>query len=303
MRVLIGSPSFPVNAALNPYLRVKLSAGYLVVAAADEDELGTLEKRVLSTDTKAAVVPREEPVVRYMVAAAAFAANATVYAAAAGKIDDSGTLIRGMALDAAAGDGSVVRVLTQLASVTGAVGRSNFTQDDAAVYAVPLTSLRVHDAMQTNLPATAANDDMGLITGTPGTDAPTLQGVDFGGASSDEKGAFEFVLPAEYVSGETVTVRVRAAMLTTVSDGTATVDVECWEAAGDGSVGADLCATAAQSINSLTPANKDFTITPTGLVAGDRLIVRLSFGGSDVGNVGVMIPEITAVQLLLDIKG
>lgn len=181
--------------------------------------------------------------------------------------------------------------------------RTNLGQEDLVPYTVPLTSLRVHDAMATNLPAVAANDDMALVTGTPGTDVPTLQGVDFGGASTDEKAAFEFVLPAEYVAGETITVRVRAAMLTTISDGTATVDVECWKASADGAAGSDLCATAAQSINSLTPANKDFTITPTGLAAGDRLLIRLSFGGSDTGNAGVMIPEISLLQVLLDIKG
>lgn len=184
-----------------------------------------------------------------------------------------------------------------------AVARSALVQQDLVEYQVPLTSLRVHDAMQTNLPGTAANDDMGLITGTPGTDAPTLQGVDFGGGSTDEKGAFEFVLPPEYVAGETITLRVRAGMLTTVSDGTATVDVEAWVAAVDGSVGSDICATAAQSINSLTLANKDFVLTPTGRAAGDRIIVRVSFGGTDSGNVGVMIPEIQKIAMLLDIKG
>lgn len=183
------------------------------------------------------------------------------------------------------------------------VVRDDLTQEALVAYTIPLTSLRVHDALATNLPGTAANDDMALITGTPGTDAPTLQGTDFGGGSTDEKGAFEFVLPPEYDAGESITVRVKAGMLTTVSDGTATIDVECWKDANDGSVGADLCATAAQSINSLTLANKDFVITPTGLAAGDRLIFRLSFGGSDTGNAGVMIPEIQSVKVLLDIKG
>jgi len=140
-------------------------------------------------------------------------------------------------------------------------------------------------------------DDMALITGTPGTDAPVLQGADFGGASTDEKCAFEVVLPASYRAGAAVTVRLRAAMITTISDGTATVDVEAWKDAGDGLVGSDLCATAATTINSVTPGNVDFTITPTGLVANDRLIIRLSFAGTDSGNAGVMIPEITKFAL------
>ena len=144
---------------------------------------------------------------------------------------------------------------------------------------------------------------MALITGTPGTNSLRLQGVDFGGVSTDEKCGFEFVLPPEYVSGGSITVRANAQMNTAVSDGTATLDCECWSDDGDGTVSSDLCTTAAQSINSLTAANKDFVITPTGLVAGDRLFIRLSFAGSDTGNLAVMIPQINAVKVLLDVRG
>jgi hypothetical protein len=291
------------GAALAPFLRVKLSTGKVVVAGDADDELGTTAGRALAEDDPIAVIPRGEGGVRYCVAANSFAQFAQMYAAANGKVDDSGTLTRGFALDASSANGDIVRVFWDDASLVGSVARSQFTQDDAEVYTIPLTSLRVHDAMITNLPGTAANDDMALITGTPGTDAPTLQGVDFGGTTTDEKAAFEFTLPPEYVDGETVTVEVTAGMVTAVSDGTATVDVECWKATGAGAVGSDLCATAAQSINSLTHAAKSFTITPTGLVAGDRLIVRVAFAGSDTGNLAVMIPEITKIALLLDIKG
>jgi len=296
-------PSIPNNSALAEGLRVKLSGGYLVVAGAADDELGVLERRVLATDNVAAVIPLDSPGVRHGVLSEACSLHQTLYAAAGGKLATSGSLIRGTALEAGSGDGSTIKYLPARASITGTVARSNLVQDDLKPYSIDLTRLRVHDALQTNLPAMAANDDMAIITGTPGTDAPTLQGVDFGGTSTDEKAAFIFPLPAEYVSGETITVRVRAAMLTTVSDGTALVDVECWKQDGDGAVGSDICATAAQSINSLTPANKDFTITPTGLVAGDLLVIRLAFSGSDTGNLGVMIPEISKVSVLLDVKG
>lgn len=186
------------------------------------------------------------------------------------------------------------------------LARSQQIQEVLVEYVVNPLLCRVHDSLHTLLGATAGSpsaDDMALITGTPGTDAPTLQGVDFGGTSTDEKCAFLFVLPAEYDEGQSITVRIRAAMLTTVSDGTATVDVECWKADDNGAVGSDICATAAQSINSLTPANKDFVITPSGLEVGDVLIIRVSFGGSDTGNAGVMIPEISKISLLLDIRG
>lgn len=183
------------------------------------------------------------------------------------------------------------------------IQRGDWKLEELAAHTVDLTSLRVHDALDTNLPSTAANDDMALVTGTPGTNAPTLQGVDFGGASTDEKAGFCFPLPLNYASGETITIRCHAGMLTTVSDGTATLDCEVWPDDGDGTVSSDICATAAQDINSLTLADIDFSITPTGLSAGDMLFVRLTFGGSDTGNAGVMIPTITKISVLLDSRG
>jgi len=165
---------------------------------------------------------------------------------------------------------------------------------------VPLSRFRAHDNFRQVLPGTASADDMGLNTGTPGTDAPTLRSVDFGGGSSDEKSGFEVLLPHNYQSGGPIVVRAHAGMLTTISDGTATLDCELWRDIGDGTVGSDLCATAAQSINSLTLADIDFSITTTTLIAGDRIICRLSFAGSDTGNAGVMVSTITRVQLLID---
>jgi hypothetical protein len=143
---------------------------------------------------------------------------------------------------------------------------------------------------------------MALITGTPGTNAPTLQGVDFGGTTSDECCAFLFALPPDYIAGETVTVRAHAGMLTTISDGTATLDCICYSDDGDGTVSADICATVATDINSLTLADIDFTITPTGLTPGALLQIKLAFAGSDTTNAGAMIPTITKVSVLCDTK-
>jgi hypothetical protein len=186
--------------------------------------------------------------------------------------------------------------------LAGSITRGNLLQE-LATMVVPLTDMRTWDARQTALPGTAAADDMGLITGTFGTDAPTLQGVDFGGASTDEACAFQFVLPQEYVAGEAVTLRCRAAILTTIADVGLTLDAEVHEHDRDGAVGADICATGAADINSLTPADIDFTITPTTLGPGDLLDIRLTFAGSDSGNLGVMIPEISQVEIIAVVKG
>ncbi len=296
--------TYLASAALAKYRLMKLDgSGNLAYAGTSDTKLvGVLQVDALAVGDACAVRSLLSESTHKVVASEAITAGAACYNGADGKVAASGSVLRGFLLEAAGADGDIVEMVPS-PSYLGEVVRASLDQEDLVPYTIPLTSLRVHDALQTNLPGTAAADDMAIITGTPGTNAPTLQGVDFGGTSTDEKGSFEFVLPAEYVAGETITCRLLAAMLTTISDGTATVDVEAWKVAATGLVGSDLCATAAQSINSLTPANKDFTITPTGLVAGDKLMIRLAFGGSDTGNLGVMIPAILNVQMLLDVKG
>jgi len=106
-------PTLPNNAALTRGTRVLLSGGYLAAASASQDEIGTISDDVLATDGYASVVPIGFSGVRQMVASASISQYATVYAAASGKIASTGTLRRGIALDAASGDGAIIRVLTQ----------------------------------------------------------------------------------------------------------------------------------------------------------------------------------------------
>ena len=198
------------------------------------------------------------------------------------------------------GDGSITN---SGISSTAAIARTKLAQDANKCYTIPIHAFRRWDHMGVNLPEAATEDDMGIITGTPGTDVPTLQGIDFGAASTDEKCGFEFCLPAEYDAGQSITLRLRAAILTTVADTSLTVDANCYKSDRDGLAGADIVATAAQNMNTLTPANYDFVVTPTGLTAGDRLLFVLAFAGTDGGNLGVMIPEISQVEVLLDVRG
>lgn len=141
-------PSLPNNSALAEGTRVKMSAGFLVAASGSEDEAGTIEQRVFATDPVATVIPLGAAVVRHMICAAAITQYATVYAAAAGKIDASGTLVRGIALDAGSGSGSMIRVLTMqstnvgtqtLSMATATVAAAGTVQGDAAAIAAGLT--------------------------------------------------------------------------------------------------------------------------------------------------------------------
>jgi len=196
--------------------------------------------------------------------------------------------------------------ITVVGAISSTVGmaRSTLTEDSLATYTVPLTNMRVHDAVATLLPTAAANDDMGLVSGTFATDIPSLQGVDFGGTATDEKCRFFFALPIEYVTAGTATLRCSAGILTTLADASLTLDCEAYisDREGDVVVG-DLYAGAALDINSLTLGDKDFSLTATNLNAGDLLDIRLSFAGSDAGDLGTMAAIIAQVEMLLDVKG
>lgn len=295
---------FTIDSACALYLRLKASGtADVLTIAGDEPFLGEAELIAYASGDPMTLYTRDAPGTHTYVANGAIAKWATVSTAAAGKVTSGsgGAMILGLAMTETTVDNERIEVLPLVSLST--LTRAMLTQQDLVRYPIDFTLLRVWDARQTNLPGTAAADDAALVTGTFGTNAPRIQGVDFGGTTTDEKFAFTFVLPAEYVAGETVTLRAKGAMLTTISDGTATIDFQVHKRDLNGAVGADICADAAKSINSLTPANKDFTITPTGLAPGDVLEIRGEFIGSDTGNVGVMIPEISDLAFLLDIKG
>jgi len=180
---------------------------------------------------------------------------------------------------------------------------SDIAQETLQIFPMPMSSFVVHDAPQTKLTGTANNDDLGLYGTTPGTDSMYMAAGDIGGAASTRYARCTFQMPQNYDDGETVQIRLSCAVTTTVCDTSCTVDVECWESDREAGVGADICATAATSMNALAFADKDFTITATNLVAGDIIDIRIAIAYSDAGDLGVMIPTIGAVELLCDTRG
>jgi len=143
------------------------------------------------------------------------------------------------------------------------------------------------------------------VGGTHGTSAPSLQTPDCGGnaAATSYYARGEIRLPAEYVASQSVELRIHAGMLagTTVADTTATLDVAVYKSDEDGTSTGDLCADAAVSMNSLTFADIDFTITPTTLSPGDLLDVLITVAVED-SSANVVKGCIGSVQLLCDIR-
>ena len=168
-----------------------------------------------------------------------------------------------------------------------------------------LESLRIFDsASNAVLPNTAASDDLGLILGTQGTTDFSVQTSDAKATTVTQKARFRMWLPAEYESGGTISLVAHAGMITTVSDGTATVDFSVYaKDESDFSHGSDLCTTAATDINSLTFGAKAFTITPTGLTNGDELSVLMTIAITDSATGTAVIGVASKIYWLLQLRG
>lgn len=189
--------------------------------------------------------------------------------------------------------------MATIIAVSDFINRSDLIQEDNAEYPIVMTEWRVWDAAQTNLPGTAANDDLAIISGTLGSADPILQTSDGKATTVTQYARCQFVMPVEYVSGESITLRVNAGMSTTVSDTTGQIDASVYLNGG----GSDIVTTAAQSCNSLTPANFDFTVTPTGVVAGDVLDIRLKAYIVDSATGTAVKIDVNKVSVLTDIRG
>ena len=153
---------------------------------------------------------------------------------------------------------------------------------------------------------TPATKTLNYVPGTHATNAPSLQtdncAMNDGAVSYYARG--EIQLPAEYVAGQSVTLRVHAGMLTTVADTTCTGDLTVYKSDEDETSTGDLVAAAsvAQSMNSKTFADLDFTITPGTLSPGDLLDVQITVVVEDNATTTVVIGCIGSVQLLCDVR-
>lgn len=201
-----------------------------------------------------------------------------------------------------AGDLQVTGQLIMGDVLPGVITRSDLVAETMR-QKLSLTDFRVWDAVQTNLPGTAATDDLGLVGGTFGSGGPSIQSRDLKATSGTGYARIFARVPPEYVAGSNLTLRVHAGAITTVANGTLTIDFEVYRSNDETGIGTDLCATAAQSINSLTFADKDFTITGATLSPGDTLDIRVAIAISDSGTGTAVIGAFGGVELRTSSKG
>jgi len=204
------------------------------------------------------------------------------------------------------GDVSISGSLRLGGTLTPALAKANILAlAELQSFPIPLTDFRVWNAMQTLLPGTPLTDDLGLVGGTFGTATPSLRTEDLKTAGATSSYARVLVqLPWEYESGQSITLRFKAGMITTVADTTATLDCEAYklQADPDDALGSDLVSTAATTMNSTTFADIDFVVTPTGLSPGDILDVRIKTTVTDGAGATAVIAGVTSARLLCDVR-
>jgi len=194
------------------------------------------------------------------------------------------------------------------AAVAGdaAISRSKLAQDALAIYPLPLQDFRVWDDVPTTLQSTsdASADDLAMVGGTFGTAPPLLQSGDVKAAGSVSKFArITWTVPPEFDEGETLQVRVRSAVLTTVADSSAAVDVVAYINDGDGGLSADMIATVEQDTNDLAYADHDFSLSTSILTRGDKVDMRIALNLNDAASGTTVRGSISEVSLLMDVRG
>ncbi len=108
-------------------------------------------------------------------------------------------------------------------------------------------------------------------------------------------GLFEFQLPDNYVAGGTITIRAGVDITGSGAIEASTIDFSAYLQNGiSGAIGSDLVTTAATAI-SATAANKDFVVTPTGLVAGDLLAIKMTTSVSNTDSTAIQA-QIAALE-------
>lgn len=201
------------------------------------------------------------------------------------------------------GDVRITGNLQLEGSLLPGLDRTDLIQEELTVHPISNLEWRIHDAIQTLL-TTPAIDDLGIVSGTLGTNTPYLTAGDLKASTTTRRARQVRAVPANYVAGQTLQIRVACGMLTTVSDTTATIDIEAWKVDRDTTAGsADLCTTAAQSMNSLTFAEKVFVIDGSGLSPGDELDVRISIAVVDGATATAVTGVIAASDIRADTKG
>lgn len=193
--------------------------------------------------------------------------------------------------------GNVV-LLKASQTTAGELKRADFTEDALAICkGIPINSIMAADGAPLAITETAGDHYLYL-----NANVIQLRGEEAISETETSISYFQVVLPENYVSAGDVTVRIPCQIDGAGTNNGSTVDLEVYEQAS-GAVGADICATAAQTFAAKTTwYNKDFSVTAAGLVAGDILNCKLTTSVIENGGSALAFYA-DPPKILLDVKG
>lgn len=216
-------------------------------------------------------------------------------AAISGTVTDSATTTKTGTFDMSGATVTYRAILNADVSASADIARSKLAQDALQVYATELSAWRQADQAVMGITGTAGDHFFDVAT-----NVHRLVGNTPSSSTVTDISLFQFVIPPEYEDGETISFRA-ACKVDTAAD-TNTIQAEIFEAnATTGAVGGDLATGGAIAVTS-SAAFKTWTITASGLVAGDRLNIKLTTINDDAdGSDGIV--SIFSLDFLIDIKG
>lgn len=169
-------------------------------------------------------------------------------------------------------------------------------------HGVALTDLRKSATAKDPLADAPDATDLGLADAVG---SPVVGTTTNGGSTANvtEKCAFDFVVPADYVAGQDLTVRVNA-LVSAARGAESLLDVVVKHVKAGALDSTDLCTTAAKDMKAVVAAaNQDFTVDGDAsgdeLAPGSVLHVEISFETDDTGETNDGYAQINAVQVLV----
>lgn len=199
------------------------------------------------------------------------------------------------------GDARTITIPSGTVLTVAAAGGLVVPENALAAHRIPLASVLGADGADLAITETAGDFYRNI-----GTNQLLILGeVSNGTVGADTEvsvGWFEFQLPPEYVAGGDISIRAGVDVVGTGALGTCTIDFSAYlQNKTSGAVGSDLVSTAAQAI-SATAALLTFVVTPTGLVAGDLLIIKMTTSVDNTNSTAIQA-QISGLDVLCDIKG
>lgn len=176
---------------------------------------------------------------------------------------------------------------------TGSAGGVVQSQGSNGLFETKLNLMAARNSDGSTIAASAAAGKFGLAI-TLGTSF-ALASESANNNTKTDVALWEYVLPPTYKSDQDITVTVNASITGAGTLSTKTAQIKAYKTASDGTQGADI---GPGSASAMTAAGADvaFTVTGTGLVAGDKLVFSLTTILTESASSG-MVANINSVRV------